>query len=307
MSNASIGFPATLPPTTTSNKHKKIASADNIGFPSALTGLPFQPLPASLQAYTFDVKSNYDGSSRSTSGYSLMPDSAGPLLNKGSFGQAYPGSQAETTNKYTMRFRSDQFDKLIKAIKPETEQQQQQQYPDSRTAMPPPPLPAHAVGSKDNGVSAQPLLPPNEAVDAAFGSEVEFIDRRAESRYSDVSMHAGCNGFPTCTTEDADGRIVHNTNATNCTPAAPAPVVRGRKEGSSPTKRKLSHSAKKGDMEKAKKLRRSTRLSQHDSGYSGASSGNSDEHGGAADAPVQGTGNGAAIVESSGSAGQEAD
>ena len=56
------------------------------------------------------------------------------------------------------------------------------------------------------------------------------IDRRGESRFSDVSMHVGCDSFPGCLTEDHEGHLLHNTT--------PGPVIRGKKEGSSPDKRK---------------------------------------------------------------------
>lgn len=88
---------------------------------------------------------------------------------------------------------------------------------------------------------------------------VNFVDRRAESRYSDVSMHAGCEGFPMCTTEDEEGSILH------IAPNGPASIVRGRKEGSSPAKRKSTNTTANSSAEK--KLRRSSRLLQHDSGH----------------------------------------
>lgn len=71
-------------------------------------------------------------------------------------------------------------------------------------------------------------------------------------------MHAGCNGFPMCTTEDEEGSILH------VAPNGPASIVRGRKEGSSPAKRKLTKTIANSSAEK--KLRRSSRLLQHDLG-----------------------------------------
>lgn len=55
------------------------------------------------------------------------------------------------------------------------------------------------------------------------------MDRRGVN-YSDISMHNGCINYPSCISEDADGQIVHINN--------PSTVIRGRKEGSSPAKRK---------------------------------------------------------------------
>ena len=61
-------------------------------------------------------------------------------------------------------------------------------------------------------------------------------DRRGDSRYSDISMHAGCNAFPSCISEDTEGHLVHT--------GGPATVVRGRKEGSSLSKRKSTSTGK---------------------------------------------------------------
>jgi len=55
------------------------------------------------------------------------------------------------------------------------------------------------------------------------------MDRRG-ANYSDISMHAGCTSFPSCFSEGSDGSLVHVDN--------PSTVIRGKKEGSSPSKRK---------------------------------------------------------------------
>lgn len=105
-----------------------------------------------------------------------------------------------------VRLPSDQLNKVITAFK---------QYPggfssespittpeDSTLIMPPPPLPIHA-------------------------------QKRGGDHSSDVSMHAGCTHFPSCTSEDDKGHIIHSS------PHALSNAVKGKKEGSSsPTKRK---------------------------------------------------------------------
>lgn len=82
--------------------------------------------------------------------------------------------------------------------------------------------------SPKNSMQAPPLpqrplpTPPLQPVDRS----------RGDSRYSDISMHASCGSFPSCTTEDASGSILHNNQ--------PVQSVKGRKEGSSPAKRECS-------------------------------------------------------------------
>ena len=273
LTNAYLGVPAGITTVPDSVKHKKIASASNINMRVGLSGLPVQTPQFPLNPYTYDAHSNYDGSSRSTSAYSLMPNSAGPLLCNNGFVPAYPGTHADaerTTQTFKFRLPSDQLDQIIHAVHPQAQNQQPGTNPGA--AMLPPPLPLHTLASKDNAIQSQPTASLTATAHPPFDYDVgNFIDRRAESRYSDISMHAGCDSFPTCTTEDAEGHIVHNGN-TNNVPSAPATVVRGRKEGSSPTKRKLSHSSKKADKEERakKRPRRSTRLLQHDSGYDGS-------------------------------------
>ena len=262
-------------------KHRRAATTNNIytNMTAGLSGLPVQPLAAPPNPYAHDHHSNYDSSSRSTSAYSIFPDSSAPLLNKGPFVPAYPGTHADAlcknessaADQVKFRLPSDQLQQIIKAI---NEQNQQQPNTSPSATMPPPPLPAHAIASKDNTNPGQRTAMFDLPANLQLGSEfVNSIDRRGDSRYSDVSMHAGCTGFPTCTTEDDEGHLVHNAIA-NSTPVAPATVVRGRKEGSSPTKRKLSRSINKDtkDQSAKKRPRRSTRLLRDDSGYDGGSS-----------------------------------
>ena len=216
--------------------------------------------------------------------------------------QAYMGNPAEVARKaqhYPMRMPSDQFQMLLHAINPN------QPSKTVHATMPPPPLPAAVkrhpypfnADPTLNGDAPQqdvPLIPLAPSPRQSFGPNlVNVMDRRAESRYSDVSMHNGCTSFPRCTTEDEDGQIVHST------PSAPSTVVKGRKEGSSPTKRK-SNSGKAKNDQAEKKLRRSSRLLQHDSGYVGEPSDVND------DGDTQSKGTGIALVQSGRDNGQEA-
>jgi len=93
-----------------------------------------------------------------------------------------------------------------------------------QTSMLPPPLSQHVTKQQQQHQHQRSTDLPSSNI----------RDRRAESRYSDISMHAGCTAFPGCTTEDAEGHIVHSSPSMTL----PAGVVRGRKEGPSPSKRK---------------------------------------------------------------------
>lgn len=275
--------------TTYHHKHKKIASVNNVITSMPMNGHSFPPAP-----YVQDLHSNYDGSSRSSSAYSLFPESAAPLLTRTPLLPAtYPGIQSNVVrNNQPIKFRlpTDQLEIIVNALH---SQGYQQHTANSTTTMPPPPLPAHVTTTKVEGLTDHRQTVVNPASDPPLGSDIfSFIDRRGESRYSDVSMHAGCTSFPSCTSEDAEGHIVHNP------PQAPSTVVRGRKEGSSPTKRKLSRTAADNDGGTKKRARRSTRLLQHDSGHIGTSSDERDDHS-SADAGTTGRdSNKSAVVES---------
>jgi hypothetical protein len=303
-----MGVPATIT-NMPMGKHKRVASTSNINLPVALGGLAAPPLTSHFNHYVYDTNGNYDAGSRSTSAYSIVTDSAAPLLKKDSFAPAYPATYPEAVRKglnqqFNIRLPSDQLDMIIKAIQVP---HQTQNIDEPASIMPPPPLPQHVTPSKDN-VQAEQRTTSFGLTFPAFGENgtngTITINRRDDSRFSDISMHQGCNSFPACTTEDAEGRIVHSTNCTagNIPPGAPATVVRGRKEGSSPTKRKSSSSSStKEDNPKAKKrIRRSSRLLQHDPGYDGSGESSSDRGGPNGDAVAgasvdgDGRGNGAA-------------
>jgi len=107
-----------------------------------------------------------------------------------------------------VRLPSDQLNKVISAFKQypggfNTDSPSSTAPDDSTLIMPPPPLPTHA-------------------------------QKRAVDHSSDVSMHAGCTHFPTCTTEDEKGHLIHSS------PLVGSSAVKGKKEGSSsPMKRKF--------------------------------------------------------------------
>ena len=268
-------------------KHKRAASTNNINLPVAMGGLATPPTLAT-QSLPYGHDANgiyYETGSRSTSAYSTVTDSAAPMLKKETFVPAYPGTyptphgdavRKSQNQPFNIRLPSDQLEMIIKAIQVP---HQTQHIGDPSTTMPPPPLPQHVTAPKDNIQPEQRttsfcLMFPSFG---ETGTTMNNINRRDDSRFSDISMHPACTSFPACTTEDSEGRIIHSAicNAISNAPAAPATVVRGRKEGSSPTKRKSSRSsstqAAQEDNPKAKKrTRRSSRLLQHDSGYDGS-------------------------------------
>ncbi len=306
----------------TSTKHRKMASTSNINSVTGAVGMmPLLYPVSSLDPFTNDPNSNYDGSSRSTSAYSVMPDTAAPILHKGVYHPTpgYPQTYTEALQRQlnpatrgkqqlSIRLPSDQIEKIISALGPRTQAQQITTPTTPDTSMPPPPIPQRAPALSNNTALENSTAPDNSTEkDSGPTTQSQLsqaggnaINRRGESGYSDVSMHNNCTSFPTCTHEDGEGRLIHNA------PTAPATVVKGKKEGSSAAKRKLSLSAKQNDDQTEKKRpRRSARFLQHDSGFdSGPSSDlnhNTNNNNGAAG------GDEPAVVESDGRAGQEAD
>jgi hypothetical protein len=286
--SAYAGIPISTIPAT---KHKRVASTSNSNLPAAMGGLVTPPLTATFHhpgVYPgmYDTNGVYDAGSRSTSAYSSMTDSAAPLLKKDvpipmhfistQYPTTYPTPQTEAArkaqNQFAIRLPSDQLEMIIKAIQVP---HQTQHIGEPTSTMPPPPLPQHVTAPGDNvqtehrKISFGLTFPP---VNENGGTTTAHTNRREDSRFSDISMHPSCASFPACTTEDAEGRIVHSADcnaATNGT-SAPASVVRGRKEGSSPTKRKSSTTPTRESSKAKKRTRRSSRLLQHDSGYDGS-------------------------------------
>ncbi|KAK4543933.1 hypothetical protein LTR36_004707 [Oleoguttula mirabilis] len=160
-----------------------------------------------------------DGSSRSTSAYSTYSPAAYPPMHMTApypvpyasimgapMGAQHVGAHAMSHEAMKLRLPTGQLQTLINAMSPPK--------PVSNTSMLPPPLPQSQQHHHYLTMPTSLMAP--------------VADRRGDSRYSDTSMHAGCTSFPSCLTEDAEGHLQH-TNG-------PATVVKGRKEGSSPSK-----------------------------------------------------------------------
>lgn len=239
--------------------HRKMPSVSNPQLPVMSAA---QPFAKHISPYSTHVAA-FDPSSRSTSAYSTMSASAGPLLPNNYNMQAsqQTGAQANAPREapYQFRLPSDQIAQIIRALGP----QKQEQGQEADQSMPPPPLPLHATQGKEESTFA-PIG--HNAPQGVRTQRPDFdqqalnaIDRRAASNsgYSDISMHATCNAFPHCITEDPNGCLVHDSMA------VPVEVVKGKKEGSSPDKRKWStNSTSKKNERTEKRARTSSRLPQ---------------------------------------------
>lgn len=241
--------------------HRKMSSMGNLQLPMMNGGQHFNGPVRHLQEYN-----TIDPSTRSTSAYSTLSASAGPIISP-TFNGPAPQHHANVQGngmrdgQYQFRLPSDQLAQIINALGALKQEPQSQHA----TNMPPPPLPAHVTHFK-NGIDGAPggqfvpLAHKNRRSETDQHA-INAFDRRAASNsgYSDVSMHANCNAFPHCITEDPNGCLVHDSNV------APSSVVKSRKEGSSPTKRKLSLSAgSKNADHTEKRARTSSRLLQRD-------------------------------------------
>lgn len=233
----------------------------NLQLPMMSGGQHFSGPVRRLQDYN-----TIDPSSRSTSAYSTLSASAGPIISP-TFNGSAPQQQVNAQGngmregQYQFRLPSDQLAQIINALGAS----KQEPHTQHATNMPPPPLPAHITHSK-NGIDGAPVgqfapLAHKNQRSETDQYAINAFDRRAasNSEYSDVSMHANCNAFPHCITEDPNGCLVHDSMA------APSSVVKSKKEGSSPTKRKLSLSVgPKKFNHTEKRARTSSRLLQRD-------------------------------------------
>ncbi|KXT07765.1 hypothetical protein AC579_2786 [Pseudocercospora musae] len=217
------------------------ASAGAFSSSPALGGhMPGPPPPTPTYADRFAAY-HYppDGSSRSTSAYTTISQAALPLTALQSIGTAgsllpFSGMDGERLHRGSegrLRMPSGRLDDLLGAIREQREAAGAGQLADA-FSMPPPPLPQHAVRARTAETAHGRALGSPMMTDSGAQvneEDLDNADRRAMARsnISDVSMHANCENFPTCTSEDAHGHLVHHS-----TGVAPAAVMRSRKEGS---------------------------------------------------------------------------
>lgn len=190
---------------------------------SSSTGMPGPPppTPAMNMSYGNSPGSICDDSSRSTSAYSNIPISALPIMND-QLGQmtGHHGSSGQLKALLSAVNVSNANRTLFSNVYTASSEDK---------SMPPPPLPQHAVDAKVHGTPHRRVMtcPEPSATPQQHAMSISG-DRRMESRSneSDVSMHAACTSYPTCTSEDAEGHIVHT----------PSAVVQSRKEGNEDSK-----------------------------------------------------------------------
>jgi hypothetical protein len=207
--------------------HRRNFSNDSATESSPMRGLPIPPPPT-------PVMSNYNYALQ-TGNPQMMYDSShhGPHMTDfvngreltDAFGSlALPSvneSHRQQKTQLEIRLPSDQLQKLILAMSSPKQQE--------TMSMPPPPLPPHAIAAK--GGESSHLVQPGCKVEQPLASDGSTGLHSTSRDSSDVSMHTACNYFPVCTTEDDSSIVVHNSSA------CPTTSIKGRKEGSSPTKR----------------------------------------------------------------------
>lgn len=235
--------------------HRRTYSNGSAHGSSPMHGFPIPPPPTpALGQYNFrglqpgDTRGNYDTDFHSKT----MPGPPNDQEPANGFGSlSLPSineSPRHANTQLEVRLPSDQLQKLIYAMS--SPKEREIHFTDPALAMPPPPLPAHALAAKGTG-NTQLAFPTPELIDPplAPAPNLSATTPRDESRGSDVSMHAGCTYFPICTTEDDAGLIVHSS------PTCPSADVKSRKEGSSPTKRErtqISHMKLRTDHSQAR-------------------------------------------------------
>ena len=208
--------------------HRRNYSNDSATESSPMRGLPIPPPPTpAMSNYNYALQTGnpqmiYDSSHQGPH----MTDFVNGRELTDAFGSlALPSvSEAHRQQKTQLEIRlpSDQLQKLILAMSSPKQQEK-------TMSMPPPPLPLHAIAAK--GGSSSNHVQPGCKVEQTHASEGNTGLHSASRDSSDVSMHTACNYFPVCTTEDDSSIVVHNS------PACPTTSIKGRKEGSSPTKR----------------------------------------------------------------------
>jgi hypothetical protein len=183
---------------------------------SSSTNMPGPPPPTPAMDLSYGVSpgSIYGDSSRSSSAYSNVPFSSLPMMSEqlGQLAGKDSPLKAILNNIHVSNANRTLFTNI---------------HPASfdMNNMPPPPLPQYVLDAKMIGTTDRRAFtcPEPRATHQEQDIVPSFGDRRVESQSSesDVSMHAACTSYPTCTSEDAEGHIVHT----------PAAVVKGRKEG----------------------------------------------------------------------------
>ncbi|OQO01953.1 hypothetical protein B0A48_12426 [Cryoendolithus antarcticus] len=216
-----------------SDYHRRSVSHGSIGMslsPSMALPHPPPPTPAYAhplyQSFSQDAHSNYDLSSRSTSAHSnLGLSGAAESLSTG-LKDSYTVGRTPQVEKN--RISSEQMSRLIQALGPDQKQQLTQSLTSSQ-AMPPPPLPLHAINAKNSRTDRRASFGQPEKYELTEGKVTDYGNgHRGVCRSSDVSMHADCTHYPACMFENDMGQILHSS------PIMLATVIKGKKEGSSP-------------------------------------------------------------------------
>ncbi|KAM0720165.1 hypothetical protein Q7P37_004301 [Cladosporium fusiforme] len=190
--------------------------------------LPYDAQPM-LDARGASMAASAATSEHITHAYGSLPSTASASA-PGSMPLPPINNYAQAMNPHLqVRLPSDQLQKLISALK--TPNQHETQHPSHMQAMPPPPLPPHALAAR-GGLVGQDTVPNVDHGQqyTASGTAIRNPGPRDESQGSDVSMHTACTYFPNCTTEDDTSHVVHGS------PATPSTATIGKMEGSSPAK-----------------------------------------------------------------------
>jgi hypothetical protein len=205
--------------------HRRTYSNSSAPASSPMCGIPIPPPPTpALGHYDYHTlqASNMQGFHDTiTSGHELQQ--AFGSLALPSFHESYRGQRPQLE----IRLPSDQLQKLIVAMSPS---KQAETHATGSAQMPPPPLPLHALVAKAGG-SNQNAQDGFNGVETALDAQNNSGLYNSSRGSSDISMHAGCTYFPSCTSEDDSSLVVHGN------PAGPSASIKGRKEGSSPVKR----------------------------------------------------------------------
>jgi hypothetical protein len=217
--------------------HRRTYSNDSATASSPMRGMPMPPPPTpalshyDLHALQHGTMQGYNNTA--INGQSFSDTVSGQELQNAFGSMSLPSLYDPSRGMRTqleIRLPSDQLQKLIVAMSPS--KQTEMQMTDA-SQMPPPPLPLHALVAKASDPE-QTTHVGLKSSDAAPGSQTIAGVHATSRGSSDVSMHAGCIYFPSCTSEDDSSLVVHGN------PACPSANIKGRKEGYSPMKRKWS-------------------------------------------------------------------